>query len=262
MSAPFTLTADQLRTFDSHGLLRLAGFYPRAGIAAMADRLWADLEARCGARRGRPESWAGIPPPAGFATLRRSGAFAALGSPAMMRLADLLLGTGSWERPTHWGRPLVTFPGPAPGLQRPPWHLDLTGAERLDPLPILRIFTFLEPVGPRGGGTLCIAGSHRLAIAIERAGGGPVRSAAVRDRLAADHSWFARLLATPGAALHQRIGDRTTVDGCAVRLEQMTGDPGDLIVMHPAVLHAAAANTGDRPRLMLTEWIARSAAPA
>ena len=42
-----------------------------------------------------------------------------------------------------------------------------------------------------------------------------------------------------------------------MRLEEMTGEPGDLIVMHPATLHGAAHNALDRPRLMLTEWIAR-----
>jgi hypothetical protein len=54
------------------------------------------------------------------------------------------------------------------------------------------------------------------------------------------------------------IGSEAQVDGHPVRLEEMTGETGDLVVMHPATLHAAARYTLDRPRLMLTEWIPRS----
>jgi hypothetical protein len=252
----FALTSEQLETFDRRGVLRLPGFYPRAAIAPMADRLWADLETRYGLRRERPETWQ-VELPAGFQALKRSGAFAALGSPKLFALADLLLGAGAWEAPTLWGGPLVTFPTEVPSLLRPPWHLDITGAERLDPLPTLRVFTFLEAVRPHGGGTLYVAGSHRLAVDMERAAGGPVRSAQVRDRLRAEHPWFADLLATATADLHARIDGAGQAGPHTVRLEEMTGDPGDLVVMHPAILHGASHNAHERPRLMLTEWIPR-----
>jgi hypothetical protein len=92
---------------------------------------------------------------------------------------------------------------------------------------------------------------------VERAHGGPVRSAQVRDRLEAEHPWFARLLATPTAGLRALINTEARAGDRPVRLEEMTGDPGDLIVMHPAILHGAAHNALDRPRIMLTEWIPR-----
>lgn len=252
----FRLTPEQIGQFKDRGVLRLPRFYPRADIDAMADRLWADLQKRYGMRRDRPESWT-VANPAQFQPLKRSGAFRALASPGLSDLADALLGAGGWNGPAHWGSPLVTFPTPAPGLSRPPWHLDVGGAERLDPLPILRVFTFLEPARPRGGGTLYVAGSHRLAMEVERSCGQPVRSAQVCDRLQAEHSWFASLLATPTAELRPLIGVEARVGPCSVRLEEMTGDPGDLVIMHPAVLHAPAHNGLDRPRMMLTEWIPR-----
>ena len=168
MTESHCLTAEQLAGFDRRGVLRLPGFYPRTDIAQMAEHLWADLERRYGLRRDRPESWT-IEMPAEFKALKQSGAFAAIGSPALFALADALLGPGSWDPPEHYGIPLVTFPTPEPGQARPPWHLDLSGSERLDALPILRVFTFLEPVRPGGGGTLYVAGSHRLAQESEHA---------------------------------------------------------------------------------------------
>lgn len=110
---------------------------------------------------------------------------------------------------------------------------------------------------PHGGGTLYVAGSHRLAMDVERAHGGPVRSSQVRDRLKAECPWFASLLATPTADLRVLINVEARVGSHPVRLEEMTGAPGDLIIMHPAILHGAAHNALDRPRIMLTEWIPR-----
>jgi hypothetical protein len=256
VSETFCLTPDQRDEFDCRGVLRLPGFYPYADIASMAERLWADLEQRYGIRRDRPGSWT-VALPAQFQALKRSGAFAALGSSKLFALADRLLGKGAWERPAHWGIPLVTFPTAEPVHPRPAWHLDLDGVERLHPLPILRVFTFLEPVPPEGGGTLYVAGSHRLAIDLESEQGGPVRSAQVRDRLKARHAWLARLLTASHPELRGLIGSEKLVEGQLVRLEEMTGEPGDVIVMHPATLHGAAHNALIRPRLMLTEWIPR-----
>jgi hypothetical protein len=256
MTETFDLTPEQRDAFERKGVVRLPAFYPKADIELMADRLWADLEKRHGVQRERRDTWT-VTSPAHFQDLKHAGAFSALGSAALFELADALLGPGNWEKPARWGGPLVTFPTPAPSLARPPWHLDIGGTERLDPLPTLRVFTFLEPAAAGGGGTLYVAGSHRLAMDIELARGGRVRSAQVRDRLKADHPWFARLLATPTAELRALIDVEATVGSHTVRLEEMTGEVGDLIVMHPAILHATGHNALDRPRIMLTEWISR-----
>ena len=98
MPETFTLTPEQLDEFDRRGVLRLRGFYPKADIDVMADRLWADLEKRYGIRRDRPESWT-VVTPVKFQALKHSGAFNALGSPKLTDLADALLGAGAWDRP-------------------------------------------------------------------------------------------------------------------------------------------------------------------
>ena len=223
----------------------------------MADRLWADLAQRFGILRDRRDSWT-VAMPAQFRTLSRSGAFEALWSRKLSDLADSLLGAGAWDDPSSssWGGPLVTFPTAAPPLRRPPWHLDI-GGESLSPLPVLRAFTFLEPAPPNGGGTLYVAGSHQLALQIERGQDGPVSSGHVRGRLKAEHPYFASLLTAQGARVRELMGIESQVGGHTVRLEEMTGAPGDLTIMHPAILHGTAHNASDRPRMMLTVWIRR-----
>jgi hypothetical protein len=251
-----TLSPEQRDAFDRLGVLRLPGFYTKPDIDLMADRLWADIERRFGMLRDRPETWT-VAMPAHFQAVKRAGAFDGLGSPGLLALADALLGAGAWQGPKPWGGPLVTFPSLAPNLRKPPWHLDIGGLERLDPLPILRTFTFLQPSLPGGGGTLFVAGSYRFAVEIEREGGGPVRSAPVRERLRREHPWFARLLAADSVQVRDLLNIEARVGDHLVRLEEMTGEPGDLIVMHPATLHATAHNGLDRPRMMLTSWIYR-----
>lgn len=253
-TSPFT---PELREeFDRRGVVRLPGFYSRNTIDVMANQIWIDLEQRYGIIRDRPESWT-VAAPAQFQALKRTGAFSALRTDKMIALADALLGAGAWDEPASWGAPLVTFPTSAPHLPNPAWHLDIGGVHRLDPLPILRGFTFLEPTLANGGGTLYVAGSHQLALEIERAHDRPVRSAPVRERLKTEHAWFANLLASRGDKLRELLRVEAQVGGRAVQLEEMTGAPGDLIIMHPATLHGTARNALARPRMMLTTWIYR-----
>lgn len=52
------------------------------------------------------------------------------------------------------------------------------------------------------------------------------------------------------------LGDRT-LDVAGLRwiwcCRELTGEPGDVILMHPRTLHVTAPNTGDHPRMMLVE---------
>ena len=45
------------------------------------------------------------------------------------------------------------------------------------------------------------------------------------------------------------------VFGIPVQAVEFTGRPGDMILMHPCILHAASPNRGDRPRIVITERI-------
>ncbi|WP_333586680.1 phytanoyl-CoA dioxygenase family protein [Phenylobacterium sp.] len=249
------LSQAQSDEFDGRGVLRFDQFFPIAAIDVMRERLWEDIERRYRMQRDVRESWS-TPMPAQFQSLIRSGAFAPMETPALVALADAFLGTSQWYKPQHWGKPLVTFPTPDPVLARPPWHLDLGAHEKLRPLSTMRLFTFLDHVLPGGGGTLYIAGSHRFALEEEQRALGTLRSADVKGGLR-KHRWFDELFAARTAEVSPLINVEAAVGGNIVTVEEMTGRPGDLILMHPGVIHAIGHNRLSRPRLMLTETLRR-----
>jgi hypothetical protein len=255
-TSSFTLTREQRETFHHEGVLRLPGFYGADETSLMAERLWADLQRRYGILRDRPETWTTVRP-AQFQSLVRSGAFDALGSPALSDLADAWL--GAWEPPRRWGMPLVTFPSAVWDLPRPMWHLDYPAVDHGLDVPVLRAFAFLAPVRPHGGGTLYAAGSHRVVMALAAGDDRPVPSAKMRERLKASEPWFARLWATPGEGVRELMGQGAKVRGVEVSVGEMTGEPRDLILMHPLVVHALSHNALDTPRMMLVQSVDRRA---
>ena len=44
------------------------------------------------------------------------------------------------------------------------------------------------------------------------------------------------------------------MDGVPVRVCEMLGEPGDVILMHPLMMHAPTPNVLATPRMMLTQF--------
>ena len=42
----------------------------------------------------------------------------------------------------------------------------------------------------------------------------------------------------------------TIVEGVALRVVELSGEPGDMVFCHPAMVHCSAPNRGTRPRFM------------
>jgi len=121
---------------------------------------------------------------------------------------------------------------------------------------LARVFVILAPLETQGGATLVAAGSHILAERAAREAGRQLRSAEVRKRLAR-HAWF-RDLATAGdrkARIRRFMDEATEADGVDLQVVEMTGEPGDVWLMHPNCLHAGAPNVRSGPRLVVTQWI-------
>jgi ectoine hydroxylase-related dioxygenase (phytanoyl-CoA dioxygenase family) len=55
------------------------------------------------------------------------------------------------------------------------------------------------------------------------------------------------------------MGEGAVVDGVPLRVVELTGEPGDVFLMHSDCFHAAAANRSGEPRMMLTEMVAMAA---
>jgi hypothetical protein len=251
------LTADQHDEFGATGMLRLAGAFSGAAAEAICGRLWKFLASQHAIHRGEPSTWT-VEYPTRFQPVTHSGAFRAVGGGPLCAALDALLGAGQWARPRWWGRPLVTFPQGGPWeLPARAWHFDCMplSAGRRRPV---QFFAFLNQVRPRGGGTLVLAGSHRL-VAHYLGLGEAFRLDPVRTSLAA-HPWLRGLWkpGDDGDRIQRYMNDGTVIDGVPLRVVELTGEPGDVILMHSDTFHAAAPNRLTEPRMMLTEMISPS----
>jgi hypothetical protein len=255
MPQTFKLSVQQRDLFDRDGVVALPGFLPAPEAAAMADALWADLRRRFAIDRRNPATWA-VERPMHFQDVIRAGAFARLAELGYPQLADAFLGEGWTHAADRWAQPLVTFRTGEWDVPHAGWHLDLPAAPSLERMPALRVFCFLEPVAPLGGGTNYIAGSHRAVIDRARQGGrsGGWRSAHMRAALTAEEPWLAALTSPGGGDRVRRfMSAGAKMRGIDVRVGEMTGEPGDVIVMHPAMIHCGAPNALEQPRMMLVE---------
>jgi hypothetical protein len=254
------LTQSQREQFIETGAVHLPGVIPRPAAEAMADRLWDTLASQHGLVRDRPETWS-RERPAQFRDLRHSGAFADMASPGLTAILDDLFGEGAWTPPAPWGGPLVTFPTQAAWrIPHAAWHLDIMPGQVFQPWPdYIRIFTFLAPLQPGGGGTVYVSGSHRVVMQMMAEAPRPdrLRSAALAAVLRAESPWIAALCSPdddPGrTARFMQAG--ATLRGVDLRVAEMTGEPGDVVLMHPATLHSLSPNRRTTPRLMLAESV-------
>ena len=236
----------------------------REAAGGMRERVWCELGERYGLLPDDPTTWR-VERPSGLKALRRSGAFDALCRAPLTDLYDELLGEGAWLEPEHPGVPLITFPRRAPwDVPSAGWHLDLPPTGKARPLPVVRLLALVERVEAQAGGTLVLAGSHRL---LERCVAAADRrrrhSASMRRVLGKADPWLAGLFSSDDTAdrVQRFMVDGTVVDGVPLRVVELTGEPGDVFLMHPWLFHAGAPNCGRLPRMMVTHTVQRRSAP-
>ena len=256
MSAQLTtLTSSQIQRFKRDGYVVVRKAFSPADGLAMQRRWWSELEGTYGIHPGDRSSWRQIP--GDLKAAKRDPLQAAILTERVRGVFDDLLGKAAWSPPGVWGRTIVTFP--EPGAWEVParlWHWDNACEPHLDYPRALFVVSFIGPVAPRSGGTLILAGSPRLLIQQER----QIPASQRRDPSASTWDWFHRchpwLMALTGHAPSpaDRIAafmDREViVEGVPLRVAELTGDPGDMVFCHPAIVHCRAPNSGTRPRFM------------
>lgn len=256
------LTVEQRDEFSRAGILRLPGAIGSREAAAMRDSVWKALQRRHNVRRDAPETWQAARI-TGTHDLPKSETFAQIGSPAIRAALDDLLGRGNWQSPERWGSLLVTFPESREQWDVPhqSWHLDFPASRNLKGLFIVRLFTCLAKLPPGGGGTVFVAGSHRLvenrllAENVEE-----LKSADARIALRRSCSWVDSLCQKDGdGGRVQRFMESSEAFGdVELRVVEMTGEPGDVLLTHPLLLHAPARNCASVPRIVLLSTIYRA----
>jgi hypothetical protein len=249
---PATLSTAEIEGFHQDGYVVVRGAFARADALAMQDEWWGELEAAYGIGRD-PATWRPI-----LGDLKRpklSPLEATIATARVRGVVEDLLGPGAWRPPRDWGRALVTFPQAGPwdvptGL----WHWDSPHIGR--PVSALFVVSFVGSVGPGGGGTLILSGSPRL-LARQEAELTPAQrgsdAATRRDIFCRSHPWLRALTgkaASPADRIAAFMAAETEIEGVAVRVVELSGEPGDMVVCHPTIAHCIAPNTGTEPRFM------------
>jgi hypothetical protein len=253
MSDPSILSPEQLDEFHHRGVLRLDGLLSPDRVSAAREvvlrrlarhGLWQDGGWRLGPRLQWPDH--------GLKTSKVIGnkhpeLEALIADPTLRALVDGLIDGRPLDR-TAYARPMVLCTLPNAEVWRLPggWHAD---CPRLASgrSPGVQVFTFLEPVGPRGGGTLVIAGSHRLMNE-----GRHIRPRDFPRHLGGEA--FFRDLFSPGITGAQdcEVLPSGAVDGVPLEVLELSGEPGDVWLTDLRLLHTGAPNAADHPRLMVT----------
>jgi hypothetical protein len=246
-----------MEEFELTGLLRLPGAIPAADTREMRDALWAELARKHGIRRDAPESW--IPGKvSGLQEPERAGAFARMASDALCGALDDLFAPRCWEPPPRWGSPLVTFPSTRGKWNVPNkvWHLDIGAGGVSAGVDEVIVFAILEDLAPGGGATVAVAGSHRLIRKLAAESADEVRSLDARRILARADPWLSDLWSRGGAdRIRRYMQEGAIVEKVALRVVELTGDAGDVVIMNPSILHTVADNIRDRPRIVLRQGI-------
>lgn len=246
------LTREMRAEFEARGVIHIPQAVDAAVVTAIRERVLEFLT------RSAPGT--GVKPSL-TARVMRELDFTASWGPRVLALVDALLGAGGWEQPEKIGQLLAMTP-PAPhGWELPSkvWHLDYRAPGWLRGLPGLQLFLCLDRVEPQAGGTLCVAGVHRLVDALRRRRGESWEgaSADVRGSLAREVPWLAALLSLrSGEDRRGRfMSQPSDWQGVPLQVLELAGAPGDVFAMHPWLLHAPAPNGGARPRMVVTERI-------
>lgn len=240
----------ELDELDTRGFVRLAAAITAAEAGEMENRVWMWLAERDGVDRDDRSTW-----PAEVTKLqplRKAAVFDGFINARTSEFFEALLGAG-WHQFGINPQALLTFPTAATWeLPHKMWHFDLPARGPVRGFGALRCLGFVSDVGPRGGGTLVVEGSHQLVRNLvarsDRHDAG--QSTDVRRVLARSSPWFAALSEPGGDRIRRLMDDGDTVEGVGVRVVELTGAPGDLVVMHPWMLHNISMNVADRPRMM------------
>lgn len=251
------MTPEQRREFESQGLTCLRQAVPPEVARSIRDRLWQHTAEKLGISEDDPDTWRRVPPAIVKEIKESEGLFDPILGPVTSTALDALLGEGRWRRPEHPGQLIMTPPDAHEWLlPHQMWHMDIPAPAWVS-VPGAQLFLLLDHLDDEGGGTLVVGGSHRLVLGLpEREQPGySGHSAQVRKALRLRVPWL-RDLWEPGPNTERmaRLVDATTDhEGVPLRVLRMSGEPGDVFVMHLWMLHAGSNNCSDRMRTVVTE---------
>jgi hypothetical protein len=246
------------RALRDDGVVTIPGAFADAA-PALADLVRRHVERRFGITEQDPSSW-NRPCNGAISTrrFRHTERFDAVLAPPVRDVLDETFGTGVWTGPPSSARVLVTPPRrDAPWKVPNAFHFDVPLDRLAWPGDGVLLFSFLADTEPGGGGTCVVAGTHRLVDTFV----GAHRDLPIDRRmnvfLRQQGDWLRQLVnqddGDPDRAA--RCFNGVAVAGVPLRVIELTGKAGDVVVTHCYTLHSPSPNTSDRMRLMVSTAI-------
>jgi hypothetical protein len=258
---PKVLSSAQIEQFMEKGWVMLEQAFSEKHALAAQDYVWKQVEKR-GVKRDEPETW--TQPMVRMNENYDSPEFRACKTDRLCNAIEDLLGEGRYinrDKPIQWGWWPVNFSHGADRKWDVPteaWHVDgIHYPQFVDSgdQGLLTLSLFSE-TKPGAGGTLVAEYSHNIVANIlnKHPEGLEVKELIA---LTKQHPWIAELTGNaPASDPHisrvDRFMNRVTIDdkGNRLRVVEITGAPGDVILGHPFVFHAASQNHSGKPRFM------------
>jgi hypothetical protein len=258
------LTEQQQRDFQSRGFVKLAGAFGGDHAADQRALIWQELREDYGILEHDRSTWR--QPTKQLRRSRDNPIHNAMVTVRVIDALDSLLGQGEWTRDgkANWGSLLITFPNAAAwDVPQGTWHWDSPTPAHRHRVAGIQLFSFLAPTRPGGGATVFVEGIHHIllqyyaALSVDKR---QAKHATHRKRLMSNHPWLREL-----SGVDHEVKDRKAffmqqggiIDGVEVRVLEMAGDPGDVYLLHPLLVHCWASNALDTPRMMRSKMIVR-----
>ncbi|MBX3010245.1 MAG: hypothetical protein KF832_02015 [Caldilineaceae bacterium] len=248
VTEPYTCTkVDEhaLQAWEQEGVLRITELIPSDWFTYLRQRVIEIL----GSAPESPQAWTNLEPSL-LKPIGRDKHCVPLEIESVKNTVDSLIGKG-WEYPNTGGMWFANAPRRlekqhSPALELAPrgtWHWD--GRPDLHTIQGLWLFTPVTEILPNSGGTWIVAGSARKVLDFwgnlsSEKRGNPTRK--VKKWFTADHEWFKVL--NSRETLHQ-----TEQESDSVRLMNVSGKPGDVVLMKNFTIHSAPEYIGPGPRV-------------
>ena len=256
------LKEEDLQTFAEWGLVQVKNQIPSALALAAKDYvytrlskagLWADGQWAV----AKPEEDAAWVVPDGrqkkaLSGISSSRLFKELLTPDVLAIARQLVG-GEEVIPTPPHMQFLFTPPNAQQWRLPHsmWHIDFPRTGDVG-WAGLQMFTFLQRLEPGGGGSVVVAGSHRL---LNDAGILPSKT--FRRRLAREE-YFRALMDKNNSDRQRFLKEVVYINDAPLKVVELTGEPGDVYFADLRLLHSIAPNTANLPRMMVTQRLLRA----
>ncbi len=244
------LTAEQTEAFRETGIVRLSAAFDADVALQIQERIWEHLEGQ-GVVRDEPATW--LPDRFGsFGELRQRLPVSRLRTPPLRAAFDGLLGRGKWTFPERFG--LLVSPPEMPQtpwkIARRDWHWDAGRAGAWSPQEGLFFWCVLGSIPPRSGGTLLLEGSRSLLGAF-MAESEAQSVWSTRERFQEWHPYLRRLFGLdpaddPDEFLEPFVDDA----GRRLCVTEITGEPGDIFITEPGIVHRIPQHHGSSPRFL------------